>query len=91
MNIKYTLISPGANTNGSATEKSHPFLYTSGSKHVISFVNKNQNTAKNVLGKCKIKLPLMLQNQRSFNMIYFIAKGMQSFDINADVLLIMLH
>ena len=44
MNNKYTSISGGANTNHSATEKSHPFLHTSGSNQVNGFVNKTKNT-----------------------------------------------
>ena len=44
MNNKYTSISGVANTNHSATEKSHPFLQTSGSNQVNVFVNKTKNT-----------------------------------------------
>ena len=44
MNNKYTSISGGANMNHSATEKSHPFLHTSGSNQVKVFVNKTKNT-----------------------------------------------
>ena len=40
--------------NHSATEKSHPFLHTSGSGQVISFVNKIKNTEKYVLVNAKI-------------------------------------
>ena len=43
MNNKYTSISGGANTNHSATEKSHTFLYASGSNQVNVFVNKTKN------------------------------------------------
>ena len=43
MNNKYTSISGGAITNHYATEKSHPFLLTSGSNQVNVFVNKTKN------------------------------------------------
>ena len=44
MNTKYTLIPGGGNTNDSTTEKSHPFLHTSGANQVNVFVNKTKNT-----------------------------------------------
>ena len=48
--------------NHSATEKSHPFLHTSGSNQVNVFVNKTKKKKmnKNVFSKCKNKLRLML-------------------------------
>ena len=40
--------------NHSASKKSHPFLHTSGSNQVISFVNKIKNTEKMVLVNAKV-------------------------------------
>ena len=58
MNNKYTSKTRGAYTNHFVTEKSYPFMHTSGSNQVF-FVNKIKNTKRNVFSKCKNKLRLM--------------------------------